>query len=322
LPGQYTVTEDDPTPAFDLTAIACDDGSSAIPSTWYVVTRTATINLDPGETVTCTFTNTQRSHIIVEKQTDPDAAPGTFTFSGDAAGTISDDGQIVVHNLAPETYTAIEDDPVPVFYLTAISCDDGSSATPSTWDVGTRTATFQLDPGETVKCTFTNTLLTSPTGDSSDSDGVGEDTYTTREAVYATGSDFVPNTYVDVYIVGDLAWSDGMAIPPDVSHDGMDTVLTDALGNLGPTLVWPPPLTVGEYDMVFDANRNGVYDEVLDVVDHPAHPGFVVQEPVPIGGIIVPVNRLEFLAPWLGLVAVALLATFIVTLRRSLGGGA
>jgi hypothetical protein len=74
--------------------------------------------------------------------------------------------------------------------------------------------------------------------------------------------------------------------------------------------------------MVFDANRNGVYDEVLDVVDHPAHPGFVVQEPVPIGGIIVPVNRLEFLAPWLGLVAVALLATFIVTLRRSLGGGA
>ena len=305
LPGQYTVTEDDPTPAFDLTSITCDDGSSAIPSTWYVVTRTATINLDPGETVTCTFTNTQRGHVIVEKQTDPDAVPGTFTFSGDAAGTISDDGQIVVRNLVPETYTAIEDDPTPAFDLTAISCDDGSSTTPSTWDVGTRTATFQLDPGETVKCAFTNTLLTSPTGYSSDLDGVGKDTYTTREAVYATGSDFVPNTYVDVYIVGDLAWSDGMAIPPDVSRDGMDTVLTDAIGNLGPTLVWPPPLTVGEYDMVFDANRNGVYDEVFDVVDHPAHPGFAVQEPVPIGGIIVPVNRLELLAPWLGLVAVA-----------------
>jgi hypothetical protein len=45
-------------------------------------------------------------------------------------------------------------------------------------------------------------------------------------------------------------------------------------------------------------------------------------EPTPVGGIIVPVDRLELLVPWLGLVVVALLAAFIVTLRRSLGGGA
>jgi len=36
----------------------------------------------------------------------------------------------------------------------------------------------------------------------------------------------------------------------------------------------------------------------------------------PVGGIIVPVNRLELLAPWLGLVALALLAAFTVVLVR------
>ena len=155
-----------------------------------------------------------------------------------------------------------------------------------------------------------------PTGEATNSAGVGKDTYTAGEVVYATGSGFVPNTYVDVYVVGDLAWSDGMAIPPDVSPDGIDTVLTDPTGNLGPTPVWIPPLTLGEYDMVFDANRNGVYDMFIDVVDHPAHPGFVIQAPVPVGGVLVSVNRWELLAPWLGLAALISLATLGVGLVR------
>jgi hypothetical protein len=159
-----------------------------------------------------------------------------------------------------------------------------------------------------------------PTGEATDSAGVGKDTYTTGEVVYATGSGFAPNTYVNVHIVGDLAWSDGMAIPPDVSPDRIDTVLTDPAGNLGPTPVWMPPLTVGEYDMVFDANRNGVYDVLIDVVDHPAHPGFVIQEPVPVGGVLVSVNRWELLAPWLGLAAlISLAALGVVLMRRRRG---
>jgi hypothetical protein len=47
---------DDPTPAFDLTGLVSDGANS----TENLGTRTATINLEPGETVTCTFTNTQR----------------------------------------------------------------------------------------------------------------------------------------------------------------------------------------------------------------------------------------------------------------------
>jgi len=181
--------------------------------------------------------------------------------------------------------------------------------------------TIHLDPGEDITCTFNNTFVAGPTGEATDSVGVGQDTYTTGEVVYGTGSGFTPNTDVDVYIVGDRAWNDGDAIPTDVSSDGMNpAVPTDAAGDLGPTNVWPPPLTPGEYDMVFDANRNGTYDELFDVVDDPNHPGFVVQAPPePVGGIIVPVNKLELLASWLGLAALAALAALTVALVRRRG---
>src|SRR5262249_15957331 len=38
------------------------------------------IVVQAGKTTTCTFTNTKRGTIIVEKQTNPDNAPGNFTF--------------------------------------------------------------------------------------------------------------------------------------------------------------------------------------------------------------------------------------------------
>ena len=153
VPGTYTVQEL-ALAGWDLTGLACFDPSGN--TSVSLATRTATIDLGPGETVTCTFTNTKRGTIIVEKQTAPDGAPGSFGFSGDAAGSIGDNGTIVVSDLVPGTYTSVEADPAPDFDLGAINCDDGASGTASSGDVGTRTATFRLDPGETVKCTFTN----------------------------------------------------------------------------------------------------------------------------------------------------------------------
>ncbi|MFQ5756982.1 MAG: hypothetical protein ACE5H7_12965 [Acidiferrobacterales bacterium] len=49
--GLYTVTEDDPTPNV-LSTLSCDDDNS----TGDVPTGTATIDLEAGETVTCSFT--------------------------------------------------------------------------------------------------------------------------------------------------------------------------------------------------------------------------------------------------------------------------
>jgi hypothetical protein len=113
----------------------------------------ATINLRPGQTADCTFFNeVERGTIIVEKQTIPDGTVGTFNFTGDAAGTISDNGTIIVSNLLPGNYSTTEVDPAP-FILTNIACND----TNSFWNVTARSATFVLEPGEVVKCTFTDT---------------------------------------------------------------------------------------------------------------------------------------------------------------------
>jgi uncharacterized repeat protein (TIGR01451 family) len=89
--------------------------------------------------------------IIVEKQTVPNGAAGSFAFSGDAAGSIGDNGQIVVNGLAPGTYTSTEA-AATGFSLTSISCGDANSS----GDLGTRTATFRVGVGETVRCIFTN----------------------------------------------------------------------------------------------------------------------------------------------------------------------
>jgi len=108
----------------------------------------------------------------------------------------------------------------------------------------------------------------------------------------------------------------GDPIPADVSSDGMNTAFTDGAGDLGPANVWSPPLTPGEYDMVFDANQNGTYDAATDVVYDPNHPGFTITSGYPVGGIAVPVNKLGLLAPWLGLAALASFATLGVALVR------
>ncbi len=150
--GTYSVTEGT-VAGWDLTGLTCND----VNGTTNPGTRTANIALDPGEEVTCTFTNTKRGTIIVEKQTNPNGAPGNFTFTGTAAGTIADNGTITVSNLIPGTYTSTEANPaVTLFALTSIVCNDSSGANPSTGNLTTRTATFKLDPGETVRCVFTN----------------------------------------------------------------------------------------------------------------------------------------------------------------------
>jgi hypothetical protein len=89
-------------------------------------------------------------NMIVEKQTIPDGDSQTFTFSGDAAGTIGDDQQIVVAT-GPGTFSSTETLPGG-WTLLSIDCDDEDS----TGNVGTRTASFNVAADETVTCVFTN----------------------------------------------------------------------------------------------------------------------------------------------------------------------
>jgi len=93
-PGAYRVGEGPIPVGWDLTSIICQDPDNGTTISGGV----AYIDLDAGEGVVCTFTNTKRGTIIVEKQTDIDGQAGSFTFTGTAAGTISDNGQIVEVN--------------------------------------------------------------------------------------------------------------------------------------------------------------------------------------------------------------------------------
>ena len=101
------------------------------------------------------FTNTKRGSIIVEKQTVPDGAAGSFAFTGDAAGSIGDGGQITVGNLVPGTYTSTEA-VQQGWALTLVTCNDANS-TGSVPARGRRRSGSSA--GETVKCTFTNSKL-------------------------------------------------------------------------------------------------------------------------------------------------------------------
>ena len=56
-PGTYTVTETAAPGQYSLAAINCAENRTGTPSTTSVPTRTATVNVGPGETVTCTFIN-------------------------------------------------------------------------------------------------------------------------------------------------------------------------------------------------------------------------------------------------------------------------
>jgi len=70
-PGTYTTTELNPAPDFDVTEVRCDDGDSPRPSAGDGNSRTAVFNLDPGETVNCTFLNTRRATAVVAVETEP-----------------------------------------------------------------------------------------------------------------------------------------------------------------------------------------------------------------------------------------------------------
>ncbi|HET7677274.1 MAG TPA: hypothetical protein VFK38_05420 [Candidatus Limnocylindrales bacterium] len=173
-PGNYTVTETVPT-GWSLTSLACTaTGTGSSGAQDGTVPAKANIVVGNLGSVTCTYTNTKLATLIVEKQTFPDGATGNFTFTSSGTGAdvpgfpgsitspddnvLSDGQSFTVANLDPANdYKIVESDPSPNFDLTSISCDDGSSTDASSGVVSTRTATFKLEPGETVKCTFTNT---------------------------------------------------------------------------------------------------------------------------------------------------------------------
>src|SRR5439155_1649082 len=83
LPGTLSVAEAAPPAGRPFVRLSCDDAQSPTPSTVDQSTRSASINVDPGETVRCVWLNTtQAGTVIFENQLAPDASGATSDTIG------------------------------------------------------------------------------------------------------------------------------------------------------------------------------------------------------------------------------------------------
>ncbi len=102
--------------------------------------------------------------IVIAKDSQPDSAQtftfsgglGSFTLDGLAGGSVPSQRSFPV---AAGTY-AVTENPTVGWNLAGIACTDPSGGTATS--IPTRTATVSLAAGETVTCTFTNSVAASP----------------------------------------------------------------------------------------------------------------------------------------------------------------
>ena len=157
-----SVTESDPSaaaPEFDLTSLSCvqtDGGLGVGTFNTNLGTRTVSFTPKEGQSLTCTFINTEnqnltRGKIIVDKVTDPSSDTTSFDFtttygspfSLTHAATPNDSGLII-----PGTYQVTETPNSD--YVTTATCTS-SLAHPAD-----NPNSIDLAAGEVVTCTFTN----------------------------------------------------------------------------------------------------------------------------------------------------------------------
>ncbi|HAP77648.1 MAG TPA: hypothetical protein DCR14_16405 [Acidimicrobiaceae bacterium] len=168
LPGIYTVTEL-PASGFDINTLVCVDGSSDASPGSSPIAPTRVVNgvieVDPGETVTCTYGNARRGNIVIIKDAVPNLAtdfgftaeglvPASFSLDDDADGTLSNSQLFsdLTASVATDTDYVVSEDPIANWQLTSIECSNDESDI----NLAGRTATIHVEPGTTTTCTFTN----------------------------------------------------------------------------------------------------------------------------------------------------------------------
>jgi uncharacterized repeat protein (TIGR01451 family) len=154
--GTYSVSEL-ATEGWDLTEVVCSDESAP-----------DAISLQPGETVTCAFTNTKRAEITIKKDAIPDDSQD-FTFTGYFGGeepvefSLDDDGngrfghEEFGHHwnlpnertfqVKPGIYSVFEN-PLEGWKQAGVECTGENDA-----------SMIVAMPGEHITCTFTNKKL-------------------------------------------------------------------------------------------------------------------------------------------------------------------
>lgn len=145
-PGTYTVAETVPS-GWALTDVTCSAGGVG-----NVDSAVAEYTVLSGDTVTCTFTNTNRGDLLIEKATDVDT-DDIFSISVDGVAYELASGESVTIELESGEYTITEDlAVVDGWDLAAIVCSGEADPDPSSLST-----TLVVEPGTTVGCTFLNT---------------------------------------------------------------------------------------------------------------------------------------------------------------------
>src|SRR3989344_2971682 len=143
-PGTYSVAEG-VVAGWNSDSGVCNDGSPV-----------NAISLQASENITCTFTNTlQTGHIIVDKITNPSGDLQSFSFTTTGAGyggfSLTDAATPDDQTLNAGSYSVSET--VPTGWSS-----DGGVCVSSISDTEIP-GSLELDAGETITCTFTNTKL-------------------------------------------------------------------------------------------------------------------------------------------------------------------
>jgi hypothetical protein len=165
----------------------------------------------------------------------------------------------------PEYRFGVTDKDGYLVFPDLLSCDYVVTASAA----GYRPTSQEFPPEWTLNENRTLILrLTQKTLESCDANGVEKNRFHTNEVIYVKGDGFPcppdgPFIF-DIYIVKDVNWSDGMAIPKRVL--GTETQVL-SVGDLVVTPVWSSPLAPGSYDIVIDLGRDGIYDAGYDHLD-------------------------------------------------------
>jgi hypothetical protein len=153
--GSKAVTEGSTT-GWTLTNVVCSKTNSTPGGS------TATVNVQPGDHVVCTFTNKKDASLKIVKVTDPansgadtfgftSAALGPFTLDTNGADATNSDQKLVTFSGSGYGVKSVTESATTGWTLQTASCVGATDT-----DATLATVTVDVQPGDNVVCTYTN----------------------------------------------------------------------------------------------------------------------------------------------------------------------
>ncbi len=151
IPGSAVSVSQTVPSGWDQSSVVCDDGSSP-----------SAVDIQPGETVTCTFNDRKRGQIIAVKDAVPNdpqdfaftagggLSPASFSLDDDSNGTLPNTQTF--SNVVPGTGYSLSETVPTGWDQTSATCSDGSPL-----------GNIDVSAGETVTCTWVNSKRASLT---------------------------------------------------------------------------------------------------------------------------------------------------------------